>query len=92
MRAVAHFVYIARADALLHVAQPVARGVLFAQKIGYERVHSRRGKQHGGVVFGNERRGRNYRVSLALEKLEIELSECFACQFFHISPYFFNMV
>ena len=51
---VAHFFYIARADAFLNVGKAFARGMFLPQKIGYQRVHARGGKQNAWVVFGNE--------------------------------------
>lgn len=74
MPLVAHVVDIARADAFLHVGETVPRGVLLAQKIRNQRVHARRRKQNGGVVFGNERSRRNHFMPAGLEKSEIHFS------------------
>ena len=63
MRRVAHFLYIARANAYLHVGKSCASRVLFAQKIRNERMHSRRGEQNGRVVFRDKRCRRDNSVS-----------------------------
>ena len=74
MRSVADLVDVARAHANLHIRKPFARGMFFAQKIGHERMHPRRGKEHGGVVFRHERRRGYDRVSPLAEEIQI----CFA--------------
>ena len=75
VRGIAHLVDVARAHAFLNVGQALARGVLLSQEIGDEGVHSRRGEEHGGVVFGNERRRGDHGVSLRSEKLQILFSQ-----------------
>ena len=75
MRSVAHFVDVAGADALLYVGEALALGVGLAHEVGHQRVHARRGEEHGGVVFGNERSAGDDGVPLGLEELEVELAE-----------------
>jgi hypothetical protein len=69
MRVVAHLFDIARSDASLHIGKPFSAGMLFAQKIGHKGVHTRRGKKHSGVVFGNQRRRLNDCVTALREKI-----------------------
>ena len=71
MGGVAYLVDIAGAHALLHIRQPHARRVLRAHEIGHQRMHARRSKKYGRVVFRNEGGGRNNGVALLPEKLQI---------------------
>ena len=70
MAHVAHVVDVAGADALLHVGEAVARGVLLAQQVGHQGVHAGGGEQHGGVVLRNDGGGGNHGVALFLEEFE----------------------
>ena len=83
---VSHFVDVARAHAFLHVRQAGALGVLLSQKIGDEGVHSRRRKEHGRVVFGDQRGGGDDMVPLALVKFQKFLSQFFTGQSIHGLP------
>ena len=67
---VTHVVDIDGADALLHVGEPVAGGVLLAQQVGHQGMHARGGEQHGGVVLRNDGGGGNHGVALHLEELQ----------------------
>ena len=72
---IANVVDVAGADALLHVGQAMAHGVLFAHQIGNQRMHARGGEQHGGVVLGNDRRAGDHGVSLGFKELEKQGSQ-----------------
>ena len=72
---VAHFVYVARTHAYLHVGQTIACRVLFAQKIWHERMHTCRGEKHGRVVFGNKGRRADDGVALGLVIVEIKFAK-----------------
>ena len=75
MAGIAHVVDVAGADALLHVGQAGAHGVLLAHQIGHQRMHARGGEQHGGVVFGNDGSRGNDLVSLGLEELQKQAAQ-----------------
>ena len=81
---VADLVYIACADAFLHVGKAVPRGMLCAEQVGNQRVHARHGEQRGGIVFGNERCGGDYGVSPLAEKAKIKLAKLLRGQILHI--------
>ena len=68
MLVVADLVNIAGANAFLHVGKARARRMLFTEQVRNERVHTRRGKQNGGIVFGNKAGGRYPLMPLALEE------------------------
>ena len=70
VRGVAHLVDVAGADALLHVAKAIARRMLLAHQVRHQRMHARRGEQHGRIVFRNDGGAGNHRVPLLLEKPE----------------------
>ena len=59
VRGIAHFVDVYGADALLHIGEAGAAGMPLAQQIGYQRVHTRRGEKHCGIVLRNQG-GRGY--------------------------------
>ena len=75
MAGIANVVDVAGADALLHVGQAMAHRVLLAHQIGNQRMHARGGEQHGGVVFGNDRRAGDHGVSLGFKELEKQGSQ-----------------
>ena len=83
VRGVAHLVDVARADALLNVGKTRALGVLLTEKVGHEGVHARRREQNGGIVLGDEGRGADERVSLALVEIEPHLAQLRSIDLFH---------
>ena len=72
---VAHVVDVAGADALLHIRQPRAHGVLRAQQIGHQRVHAGGGEQHRGVVFRDQRSAGDDGVVLLLKELQKQAAQ-----------------
>ena len=75
MAGIAHLVDIRGADALLHIRQARAHGVLRAQQIGHQRVHARSGEEHGGVVFRDHGSARDHGVALGLKEFEIQRAQ-----------------
>ena len=75
MAGIAHLVDVAGADALLHVRQPRAHGMLLAHQIGHQRMHAGGGEQHGRVVLGNDRGGGDAGVALLLEEAEEQAAQ-----------------
>ena len=69
-----HVVDIAGADAFLYVGKTGAHGVLGPQKIGNQRMHARRGKQHGGVVFRDQAGAFDLLVALIHKVLYVHAS------------------
>ena len=64
------------AEALLAGGQPLGRRRLLAAEVGLERLHARRGEQHGGVVgAGNERGRRHAQVPALLEERQEPLPD-----------------
>jgi hypothetical protein len=53
----------------------MTKRMLFAQQIGYERVHPCRREQAGRVVFGNQRSTLDFSVSVALEKIQKQAAQ-----------------
>ena len=72
---VAHVVDVAGADALLHIRQPRAHGVLRAQQIGDQRVHAGGGEQNRGVVFRDQRSAGDDGVVLLLKELQKQAAQ-----------------
>ena len=72
---VADFVYVIGAEALLHIGEPLAHGVLLPKQIGDERMHARRREEAGGVVLGNEGGTLDLGVAVGLEKVEEESAQ-----------------
>jgi hypothetical protein len=68
MTCVAYVVDIARSYAFLNVGKSSSTGVLFAQKIGNEGVHTCGCEKYGRIVVGDKGRRRNYGVTFVLEK------------------------
>ena len=81
--AVAHFVDVAGAHAFLHINQAAACRVRFAHQVRHKRMHTRRGKEHGGVVFRNQRGRGDHGMPAFTEKPEIELAQLFGSQILH---------
>ena len=80
---------ITGAHAFLHIAQAHAGGVLFAQKVRHQRVHSRRGEQYGGVVFGYERGGGDNLMAPFFKEFQVQRPELIGSKVLHmyrISP------
>ena len=75
MEGVADFVYVIGAEALLHIGEPLAHGVLLPKQIGDERMHARRREEAGGVVLGNEGGTLDLGVAVGLEKVEEESAQ-----------------
>ena len=67
---IAHVVDVAGADALLHVGEAGASGVLGAHEIGHQGMHARGGKEHRGIIFGNDGGGLNAGTALALHEFQ----------------------
>ena len=70
MAEIPHVVDVAGAHAFLHVGKSGARGMFGAQQIRHQRVHARGGKQHGRIVFRDQRCAGDNGVPLILKKLE----------------------
>ena len=70
--AVADFVDVAGADALLDVGEARPGGMRhLAHEVGHERVHAGRGEEDGRVVLGDERGAGNDLVALRLEEAQV---------------------
>ena len=67
---VADLVDVAGADALLHVREPRAHGVLLAHQIGHQGMHAGGGEQDRRVVLRDDGGGGNQFVALFLEKVQ----------------------
>jgi len=68
---IAYCVDIAGADALLVVSEALARRVRLAKQVRNERVHARGGKEHRGIVFGDEGLAAYLRMPAGLEKFNV---------------------
>ena len=86
MGGVAYLVDVAGADALLHVREPGAGGMLLPHEIGDQRMHARGGEQHRGVVFGDQGRAGDHRVALGTKEVQIQLPKLTAGQIAHSLP------
>ena len=71
MGGVAHFVDVARADALLVVHKALARRMGLPQEVGDQGVHARGGEEDGGVVLGDQGFARDFDMALGNEELHI---------------------
>ncbi len=71
MTRIAYCVDIAGADALLVVSEALARRVRLAKQVRNERVHARGGKEHRGIVFGDEGLAAYLRMPAGLEKFNV---------------------
>lgn len=80
---VPHFVDVPGTDAFLHICQPHPRRMLGAHQIGHQRMHTRRGKQHRGIVFRDQGCGRNDGMALFPEKVQIQLAQFIGFEQFH---------
>ena len=80
---VADLVDVAGADALLHVREPGAGGVLLAHQVGYQRMHARGGEEHRGIILGDQGRTGDHRVALGTEEVQIQLPKLPAGQIAH---------
>ena len=83
VRRIAHLVDVACAQALLHVHQAHAFGVLFPHQIGDKRMHAGGRKQHGWIILRDEGRALDDRMALGTEKIQIELSKLLGGQCSH---------
>ena len=90
MGSVADGIDIDGAHAALHVAQPLARGVCFAQKIGHEGLHARHVEHDARRTVADEGDGADIGVPLALVKGEPLLPKLFGCDLHTVFSKFFQ--
>ncbi len=80
---ITHVIDITGADALLHVGQPGTGGMLLAQQIGNQGMHTGSGEKHGGVIFRNQGSRGNQLMALFLEETQEKSAQFVGSQGFH---------